>query len=214
MAESLNKQNKFLLNTISLANIEERKSAFYKYKASNTILTNLQRGNTQANLSNAEIHLNFHEQTGQGEITVEQIKQQPEIDVLDENNFTPLHWACNYGQIAASALLIENGANVNKMAPDLISPLILAASGGHHEIVRLLLQRGADVKHKDIIGNTALMYAAFGNHPHTCNEILAYEPSITDSNENGDTAYSIAVANNSNLAQAVLDNYLVSLLTS
>lgn len=57
------------------------------------------------------------------------------------------------------------------------------------------------------------MYAAAGNHPHTCNEILTHKPSITHSNEDGDTAYILAIKNNSHLAQAVLENYLVTMLT-
>lgn len=58
------------------------------------------------------------------------------------------------------------------------------------------------------------MYAAAGNYPHTCNEILGYNPDIFQTNEMEETAYSLAVKNNSNLAQAVLENYMVSLLTS
>lgn len=64
------------------------------------------------------------------------------------------------------------------------------------------------------IGNSALMYAAAGNYPHTCNELLNYNPNIFQANENDETAYSLALKNNANLAQAVLENYIVSLLTS
>lgn len=64
------------------------------------------------------------------------------------------------------------------------------------------------------MGNTALMYAAAGNFPHTCNELLNFNPNIFLVNENDETAYSLAVKNNANLSQAVLENYIVSLLTS
>lgn len=83
-----------------------RKSAFLPYKPTNTVLTNLQRGNTEASINN-EISLNFHEKSGQGEITKEQIDQLASVDVVDSNKFTPLHWACYYGQISAATLLIE-----------------------------------------------------------------------------------------------------------
>lgn len=43
------------------------------------------------------------------------------------------------------------------------------------------------------------MYAAAGNHPHTCNELLANNPNIMDSNEDGETAFTLAVQNNANL---------------
>lgn len=58
------------------------------------------------------------------------------------------------------------------------------------------------------------MFAAAGNHPHSCNELLAYKPNIFHLNENEDSAYGLAVRNNSNLAQAILENYIVGLLTS
>lgn len=50
-------------------------------------------------------------------------------------------------------VLIECGSDANKLAPDMVSPLLLAAAGGHHEIVRLLLKNGADVDHMDIVSN-------------------------------------------------------------
>ena len=84
----------------------------------------------------------------------------------------------------------------------------------------------------DIVGNTGLMYAAgmsfkllfsqfnyiliclAGNHPHTTNELLLHKADVTLTNEDGESAYTLAVKHNANLSQAVLENYLVSLLTS
>lgn len=42
-------------------------------KAAKSVLTNLQRGNTEADVTIDRI-LNFHEQAGQGEITLEQVR--------------------------------------------------------------------------------------------------------------------------------------------
>lgn len=113
-------------------------------------MTNLQRGNTEADVQ-AEICLSFHERSGQGEITDEQTRQQPYIDALDEHQFTALHWACFYGQLSSVKILVKSGANVSKQAPDRVTPLLMAAAGGHYETVRLLLQHGADVDHMDIV---------------------------------------------------------------
>ncbi|KXJ76908.1 DNA-binding protein RFXANK [Aedes albopictus] len=190
-----------------------RKSAFLPYKPTNTVLTNLQRGNTEASIP-SEICLNFHEKTGQGEITEEQVRAEKTVDLPDSNQFTPLHWACYYGQLSSAQILISCGADVNRQAMDMVTPLVLAAAGGHHEIVRLLIQRGAKVNHMDVVGNTALMYAAAGNHPHTCNELLNKGANFTDTNEDGETAYSLAVKQQANLSQAVLENYISALLMS
>lgn len=115
------------------------------------MLTNLQRGNTEADVPIDRI-LNFHEQAGQGEISLEQAKSQGLIDRVDRHGYTALHYACFYGQLTSVKIVVECGADVNKMAPEISSPLLLAASGGHAEIVKFLLGCGADVHHMDIVG--------------------------------------------------------------
>ncbi|XP_055923566.1 DNA-binding protein RFXANK [Eupeodes corollae] len=186
-------------------------------KSNSTVLTNLQRGNTAATFCSSDVQLSFHERAGQGELSEEQVKAamaSKTIDSTDKNGFTALHWACHYGQVATvGQLLATRVVDVSKLAPDMVTPLLLAAAGGHHEVVRLLLQHGADARHADIVGNTPLMYAAAGNHPHTCNELLSKDPDPTATNEHGDTAYSLAMENGANLSQAVLEHYLTALLS-
>lgn len=183
------------------------------------VLTNLQRGNTEAHIGGAEIELSFHERCGQGEVTDAEVQRERhtggQLNAADaENKFTPLHWAAHYGQLHTVQLLCRHGAQVNRLAPDHVSPLLLAAAGGHHEVIKCLLQNGADAHRTDIAGNTALMYAAAGNHPHTTNELLAgHLINITATNEHGDSAYGLAVQNGATLSQAVLENYIVSMLT-
>lgn len=128
-----------------------RKSAFLPYKPNSTVLTNLQRGNTEA--VNSEISLSFHERSGQGEITEDQAKHESDIDIdaLDASSYTPLHWACFYGQMNSVQILFKFGADVNKLAPDMVSPLLLASAGGHHEVVKYLLQKGANPHQMDIV---------------------------------------------------------------
>ncbi|XP_017120896.1 DNA-binding protein RFXANK [Drosophila elegans] len=197
----------------------KRKSAFLPYRPQSTVLTNLQRGNTEATFCPVEVSLSFHERAGQGEITEEQVAaertRQKDIDYKDGHGFTALHWAASYGQLVSVQLLVAAGANVNTMADmDLISPLLLAAAGGHNEIVRFLLEHGANSAHMDIVGNTALMYAAAGNHPHTCNELLARDLDLSATNEDGDTAYSLAVEHGAHLAQALLEQYMTAIITA
>lgn len=116
--------------------------------------------------------------------------------------------------MSSAELLIATGrVDVNSLAPDLVTPLHLAAAGGHHEIVRLLLQKNAEANTLDIVGSTPLMYAAALNHPHTCNELLMKNCDITLENENGDTAYSLAVENKATLSQAILEQYLYAVLS-
>lgn len=146
----------------SLAINSKRKSAFLPYKPNNsTVLTNLQRGNTEANVA-GDISLSFHERCGQGEVTEEQVRLENDhsggVDTEDASHLTPLHWSCFYGQLLSVQLLVKYGAEVNRLAPDMVSPLLLAAAGGHHEVVRCLLQHGADVHHTDIVIHVFCVY--------------------------------------------------------
>ncbi|XP_023310505.1 DNA-binding protein RFXANK-like isoform X2 [Anoplophora glabripennis] len=191
-----------------------RKSAFLPYKHTytcNTVLTNLQRGNTQAETPVPQsTEINFHMKAGQGELTEQDILQEDDVDICDKNNLTALHWASAYGQYSTVQLLLKHGASVNKLGPEEESPLILAASGGHHEVVRLLINSKAEVNHVDHLCNTALMYAARGNHPHTCQELLSHGADFSFVNLNDDTAHVIAVDNSSTLAQTVIENFIIA----
>lgn len=128
-----------------------RKSAFQPYKQTLcTVLTNLQRGNTQAETPiPQQSDINFHTKAGQGEITENDVKNEKDIDIPDAKGLTALHWASAYGQINSVQLLITNGANIHKTGPDGETSLLFAASGGHHEVVKLLINEGADVNHQD-----------------------------------------------------------------
>lgn len=131
-----------------------RKSAFLPYKqTSNTVLTNLQRGNTQAETPEAIFPvLDFHIRAGQGDLTEQEVKHEPDINVLDKNKLSALHWASAYGQVNAVKQLLNFKAKVDLLGPEEESPLLLASAGGHLEVVRLLLNHGADVNHVDHVG--------------------------------------------------------------
>lgn len=150
-----------------------------------------------------------------GEVTDEEIRWHDKIDSPDdENGWTALHWACYYGQLKTSEKLLEFSANPNSLARNFISPLHLAAAFGHHEIVRLLMLKGALVNQMDINGNTALMYAAKNNFPHSTNEILSSPfVDLTLDNCNHKTAYHLAVENKAHLAQAVIENFILNILS-
>lgn len=119
-----------------------------------TVLTNLQRGNTQAETPiPEETEVGFHTKAGQGEITAQDIKNEPHIDIKDNHGLTALHWSSAYGQLMSVQLLLEAGARVDFEGPDGETPLLLAASGGHHDVVRLLLGEGANPNHVDHVSH-------------------------------------------------------------
>lgn len=54
----------------------------------------------------------------------------------DDHGFSPLHWACREGRSAVVEMLIMRGARINVMNRGDDTPLHLAASHGHRDIVQ------------------------------------------------------------------------------
>ena len=71
------------------------------------------------------------------------------IDLPNENNITPLHYACYKGHKSVVDLLIDLGADVNAVDCENKSVLFYACVGGDIHIVKKLLIYGADKTIKD-----------------------------------------------------------------
>lgn len=202
---------------------------------STTVLTNLQRGNIEAKV-NSTISLNLYEKCAQGqklkltstrtkifnvfvflpgEVSDDEIRSHERVDEPDsEAGFAAIHWACYYGQLKTAEKLLELGSDPNTLAANLIAPIHLAAACGHHEIVRLLIHKGVNVNQMEICGNTPLHYSAANNFPHSTNEILSStETDVMLENEDGKTAYHLAIENKAHLTQAVIENCIMNLIS-
>lgn len=64
---------------------------------------------------------------------------------LPENKETTLHAAARSGDLAVMAVLLSHGAKVDALNEGGITPLMVAAHGGHPGAVKLLLDKGAEV---------------------------------------------------------------------
>ncbi|MEJ7582821.1 MAG: ankyrin repeat domain-containing protein [Acidimicrobiales bacterium] len=69
------------------------------------------------------------------------------LDRPSPDGFTALHVAAYYGEVKASELLLNRGADAEVVSQNelKVRPLNSAAAGGHHVVVHLLLDRGVDV---------------------------------------------------------------------
>ncbi|XP_058797872.1 DNA-binding protein RFXANK-like isoform X2 [Phymastichus coffea] len=183
---------------------DTRTSAFQPYKPP-TLLTNLQRGNTQTEilLPKDGSNVTFYTLAGQGS-----------IDIPDENGLTALMWAAGYGQLNSVRLLLKAGADKDYRGSDGQSALHFAAAYGHHDVVKMLLNHGADPNASEDEGNTPLIYGAQGDHPHVCHELLTRGANLTATNVYGLSAYKAAILKNSTTAKAVIDNYLLQKLVN
>ncbi|KIK70886.1 hypothetical protein GYMLUDRAFT_32961 [Collybiopsis luxurians FD-317 M1] len=68
------------------------------------------------------------------------ISLHPEINLnaLDEFGYTPLHLACDRGNADMVRLLLAKGVDISIKDPDELTPLELAQTAGHEQIVQLL----------------------------------------------------------------------------
>jgi uncharacterized protein len=60
----------------------------------------------------------------------------------------------------------EASADCSASLPNGLTPLMVAAACGHHEVVELLLQCGADPTRRDPHGRSAAAHARASGHPH------------------------------------------------
>ena len=90
---------------------------------------------------------------------------------------TPLHEAAVRGETAVGRLLIDRGADVNATAGDNITPLHLAACGGHREMVDLLLAASADRNVRDLSHDaTPGEWARIWGHPDLAGYLESLRP--------------------------------------
>ncbi|WP_110111983.1 M48 family metallopeptidase [Bacillus sp. CGMCC 1.16541] len=87
------------------------------------------------------------------------------VDELDDQGYTPLHWAAKSDNVDAATLLLNEGVDVNIEDGDLfLTPLMSAAELGNTKVLSFLLDEGADVTYEDSEGDTALTYAVYSDN--------------------------------------------------
>lgn len=78
------------------------------------------------------------------------------------NDWTPLLHAVHTKQLQSVAALLDAGAKVNRATSSGMTPLMLAAGYGQHDVVELMLAHGANATLHDEAGEVALDYALYG----------------------------------------------------
>ena len=111
--------------------------------------------------------------------------------VTDELNI----WAAAHtGDVARVEEILANGDNdVDDTDPEGATPLMMAAIGGHLDVVTLLIRLGADINHRDKVnGWTALMQATFYCHKSVISTLVEAGADPTIAGQNGCTALDLA----------------------
>ncbi|MBI4263424.1 MAG: ankyrin repeat domain-containing protein [Acidobacteria bacterium] len=102
------------------------------------------------------------------------IRQGADVDAVEPDGTTALHWAVRTGQAEVVDALIDAGANVSVRNRYGITPLSLAAELGDPAVVERLLKAGADAKVVITEGQTVLMVAARTGNPEVIRQLAAF----------------------------------------
>ncbi|MBN3290187.1 ANR27 protein, partial [Polypterus senegalus] len=142
---------------------------------------------------------------GQQKVTYNQICGF-EINVSNQDGFTPLHVAALHGRENLVSLLIAHGANINTENAHGATSLHLACQNGNLQAVRYLLGCNAKMNKKDHFGNTPLIHAVLRGDHDTVKVLLESGASLNISNSQGNTALHEAARANIPLLVELLVN--------
>eukprot|EP01133_Synstelium_polycarpum_P002608 gene2608-2994_t len=111
--------------------------------------------------------LHQYAEAGNKEGVAQMIAAGADINVMNDWNRSPLHFAAIGGHTEIVALLLSKGAKVNCATNRGATPLNYASRSGRTECVSLLLENGADVNCCDNANNTPLHAAITNNEVKT-----------------------------------------------
>ncbi|GAM17682.1 hypothetical protein SAMD00019534_008570 [Acytostelium subglobosum LB1] len=110
------------------------------------------------------------------------------VNALDNDGLTPLHWACLEGKHLAVQYLLESaGATVNPPDNNGETPLYLACLKGSLPCVNQLIKHSASINQQTKSGNTSLHIAIINNNLECIERLLQCEADINLKNNAGKT---------------------------
>ena len=101
------------------------------------------------------------------------IAQKSDVNAVQVDGATALHWAVYREDLEATDLLIRAGAKANMANREGITPLAMACLYGNAPMIEKLLKAGADAKQRSHSGETTLMWAARNGNPDAIKLLLA-----------------------------------------
>ena len=116
----------------------------------------------EPNLDAQAIELLEAVQNNDAQAVEELLKNSPELANSYPGGIGIMREAATYGNTQIVDLLIRAGANPTPEDSYNLTPLMMAALGGHADVVAKLINRGADVNAVDGSGQSAFDYVEFG----------------------------------------------------
>ncbi|XP_019899773.2 ankyrin repeat domain-containing protein 26 isoform X1 [Esox lucius] len=127
---------------------------------------------------------------------LKQLAKKNDINQLDKENRTALHFACANGQTDVVQFLVEIKAKLNLCDNQNRSPLMKAVQCQQERCVATLLEHDADPNLVDINGNTALHLASCIPAVSTAILLLEHEANVNAQNKEGYSPLTMAVKEN------------------
>lgn len=124
----------------------------------------------------------------------ELLQKRANVNTVDADGSTALHWASYRDDLESADLLIRAGANVNAATDLGVTPLWPASENGSAAMVRRLLEAGANPNAALLAGETPLMVAARSGYPAVAEQLLAKGANANAHGTRGQTALMWAVA--------------------
>lgn len=124
---------------------------------------------------------------------------------------TILHKSCSYGNVSIVKQIVNQLdylGSIDIRDPSGSTPLHIAASLGHCDIVEYLISNNAIIERNDSFGQTPLIKATAGNHETTCRVLLEAGADVNVVDKNKNTPLHIAAKYNSfACVLALLENH-------
>ena len=121
-------------------------------------------------------------------IILELLKNGANINVKDENGWTPLTWAVSKGWVSAVRLFLEKGADDPLGDNSGRLPIHHAAQRGYKHIAELLAKRHSTLNQKNKLGETPLHLAALEGHVEVVRFLLTENAVVDLLDKKGRTA--------------------------
>ena len=123
------------------------------------------------------------------------LRNGADVNLIDDNEATALHYAAGLGYYDYVQLLLKNGAKINAKAADGNTPLDLATITNNYNVVELLLSKGANINNTDKLKNTSLITAAEYNYPDLVKLFLSKNADYKQKNNYDLDALSVSLRN-------------------
>lgn len=118
-----------------------------------------------------------------------------------------LYWASKFENTRIAQLLLQSGANPNKVGDLGKTPLHVACTNGNKDLFEILLQHQADVHCQMIFGWTPLHWAVENGHHHLIDRLLNASALVNAQNMDDETPVVVAARKGfSEIVQLLLDN--------